>query len=114
MILAIIDDCRENIHFSRRLFDEQLSKFETGAKNAIDKLNQDIRAKYNESIDEINIGSDIQNLENLANLTPPNVSSQVLEIREPLRRINSSFNNMKSSNLSLPEQLINSTVDTVN
>ncbi|CAF1620621.1 unnamed protein product [Rotaria magnacalcarata] len=110
----VINDCRDNVHFTRKMFDEYLSILDTDVENVMNKMSEKIHDQFVQSIGDIDIPADIATVVNLiteANQT--NITSIAVEIQADLLAINQVFNNISNSSSTLSKNFTQSTIKKV-
>ena len=110
----LINDCRNQIHFSRKLIESYWITLDNDVKDMMNTLSKQIYDQFINSIDDINISSDIDLLEELitaANI--PNITIIVRKLEADLEKLNSSFEKINNSNSTLPDSLVQTTINEV-
>jgi hypothetical protein len=110
----IILDCRDQIHFSRKLLKNYWSTLDTDISIMMNILSEQIFDQFINSFGEINIPSDIDLLDQFvdqANVS--NISIIVQKIDMDLTTMELYFEKINSSNSTLPQNLVQTTIDEV-
>lgn len=111
----MIDDCVNQIHFTQHFLENHFNRLNNNTDQAINQLNEKIFEKFNSSIENINIQSNIDHLSELSilvkNLT--NIQNQIELIKIDLRTIEIQFNKITDSVPTLPSYLVNQTINDV-
>jgi len=110
----IILDCRDQVHFSRKLLKNYWSTLDTDISIMMNILSEQIFDQFINSFGEINIPSDIDLLDQFvdqANVS--NISIIVQKIDMDLTTMELYFEKINSSNSTLPQNLVQTTIDEV-
>jgi hypothetical protein len=115
---TMIEDCRDQIHFSEHFFKNHLIRLQNDVNQAMDQLNQKIDDKFNAAIDAINIKSHLDHIEifliavNSASITI-GIGYEVEQISDALKIIQTSFGKIVDSIPILPANMVNQTINDV-
>jgi hypothetical protein len=113
-VANVIHDCRDQVHFSRKLVENYWFILNDEVEDMMNTLSQQIFDQFIKSIGEINIPLDIDLLVqfvNQANIS--NIPVIVQGLDKDLTTIEGFFEKINSSNSTLPQSLIQSTIDEV-
>jgi hypothetical protein len=113
-ILNLINDCESQVHFSRKILQNYWSTLDDGVKDMMNTLSRQIFHQFINSIANINIPSDMDLLVNFT--TQANISniSRIAEaIETDLTTLEGYFDKINSSNSTLPQDLVQTTIDEV-
>ena len=111
---AVVDSCRNETHFSDNFFQDQVGEVDSGIRTAINQLNLDIFKQFNDSIESINIKSDLKKVQQLINLTNgTEIGTKATQIEFELRLIDDRFENISTSIPTVPSTVVNETVNQV-
>ena len=114
IVTDVINDCRDHIHFTRKLFQDYWSLFDSDVRDMMNTLSDHIFRQFVTSIGQISITSDIDLLVQLVNQTnQSNIEAIAQKIDKNLNTMNKLFANISSSNSTLPQSLAQSTIDKV-
>ena len=110
----VIDDCRDNVHFSRKLLENYWSKLDDNVYDMINTLGKQIYDQLIESVREINIPNDINLLvQFIAQANISNIPNIVQRIDADLFRMAGLLEKVNSTNSTLPQGLVQLTIDEV-
>jgi hypothetical protein len=110
----VINDCRDHVHFSGKLLQSYWSILDRDVIDMMNALSKKIYDRFIESIGKIDIPEDIDLLVQLANQT--NISNIVVildRIDTNLNTMEGLFGVINSSNATLPQSLVQTTIDEV-
>ncbi|CAF1156417.1 unnamed protein product [Didymodactylos carnosus] len=111
---TMIDDCRNQIHFSQHFLKYHLSRLENGTDHAMNQLNGKIFDKFNASIVDIDIGSDRDRLAKFSiAINSTDIQGTVQQIEDDLKTIETQFEKITVSVPTLPANVVNQIVDDV-
>ena len=111
VVTDVIHDCRDHIHFSRKIFQDYWSMFDDDVKDMINTLNEKVFNQFRQSIEQINITADINLLIEFMNeVNRTNIAMLVNEIKVNLDGMNILFSNITNSNSTLSPKIVQSTV----
>jgi hypothetical protein len=113
-VMNIIHDCRDQVHFSRKLLESYWSNFDNDVNVMMNILSQKIYDQFIIAISRVNISSDINLLDQF--VVQANVSTipaLVKQIDTELFKIEGYFQKINSSNSTLPQSLVQTTIDQV-
>ena len=114
-ISNIINDCGKQIHFSRKFLDSYWSTLANKVEMMMNTLDGQIYDQFIQSIKDINIAEDIVILDTFeAAAGIPAISTIVASIRIDFTNLERYFANISNSNSTLPQQLVQPTIDRVN
>ncbi|CAF1194881.1 unnamed protein product [Rotaria sordida] len=110
-VTDVISDCRNHIHFSKKIFENYWSVLDGNVKNMMNTLSEQIFNQFIKSIGQINIPLDINLIIQLINqANRSDVSVIAKEINKNLITMNNLFKNINNSNSILSPNLIQSTI----
>jgi len=110
----IILDCRNQVHFSRKLLKNYWSTLDTDISVMMNILSKQIFDQFINSMGKINITSDIDLLDQFVDqANVPTISIIVQKIDTDLTTMETYFEKIKSSNSTLPQNLVQTTIDEV-
>jgi molecular chaperone GrpE (heat shock protein) len=99
---------------SEHFLENLLSRLDNDTEHAMNQLNGKIFDKFNTSIDNINIASDISRLTQLSNVTnSTDIKEKVQQIIDDLRTIQTQFDKITNFVSTLPTNLVNQTTNDV-
>jgi len=110
----VILDCRNQVHFSRKLLKNYWSTLDTDISVMMNILSKKIFDQFINSMGKINIPSDIDLLDQFvdqANVST--ISIIVQKIDTDLTTMETYFEKINSSNSTLPQNLVQTTIDEV-
>lgn len=115
-ISNIINDCGNQIHFSRTFLDNYWSTLGNNVKMMMNTLDGQIYDRFVQSIQDINITQDIEILNQFdaAAGSIPSISALVTSLRIDFTNLQLYFTNISDSNSTLPQALVQPTIDRVN
>ncbi len=109
-VLNIINDCRDGVHFSRRLIGNFWPTLDREIKDMMNELNGQIYDQFKISIDKINIPDDINLLAQFSTAANrPAITNKVNDINGDLNVIQMILTNISDAKPILPESLIQNT-----
>ena len=112
--MAIIDDCQNQIHFSERFFYTHLISLESEIQNGMNLLNKNIYNQFNASITAIDIKSNLGHLTDLSlAINSSTIRNKLEQMKNDLKEIETLFNNITVSMPTLPNNIVNQTIDDV-
>ncbi|CAF1147390.1 unnamed protein product [Rotaria sordida] len=110
-VTDVISDCRNHIHFSKKIFENYWSVLDGNVKNMMNTLSEQIFNQFIKSIGQINIPLDINLIIQLINqANRSDVSVIAKEINKNLITMNNLFKNISNLNSILSPNLIQSTI----
>jgi hypothetical protein len=110
-IINVIHDCRDQVHFSRRLIENYWSRLDRDITEMMNMLSKKIYDQFILSIGLIDIPDDIDLLNRFLILANrPNMSAKVQEIETNLKTININLEKVNASNPILPLNLVQTTI----
>jgi hypothetical protein len=111
---TIIDDCRNQIHFSGHFLKNHLIRLESIVDHAMNQLNEKIFDKFNASIVDIDITSDIDRLAKFSiAINSTEMQDKVQQIENDLTTIETQFKKITVAVPTLPSDIVNQTIDDV-
>lgn len=111
-VYNIINDCKKNIHFSKKFFKEFSNELNEELVSIIKDLNHKLYYEFRISIKIINISSEIHLLNNLASLIRlKKIQNRIILIQNDLNQVQQIFRHIIRHNAQLP---INFLVQTLN
>lgn len=113
-VMNVIHDCRDQVHFSRKLLEHYWSTLDTNVKEMMNLLGEDIFDQFIRSIGKIDIPSDMDLLVQFVNQTNGSTIPMIVEkIETDLAIIEGYFEKINGSNSTLPSDLVQTTSDEV-
>ncbi|CAF1107838.1 unnamed protein product [Rotaria sordida] len=110
-VTDVISDCRNHIHFSKKIFENYWSVLDGNVENMMNTLSEQIFNQFIKSIGQINISLDINLIIQLINqANRSDVSVIAKEINKNLITMNNLFKNISNLNSILSPNLIQSTI----
>jgi len=110
----LIDDCNNNIHFSKRFLESYSSELKEELIPIIKELNENIYNQFQMPINLKNISIELNLLNNLANLTGlTNIQNHLILIENDFNQIESIFTRIRNENFQLSFQFWNKTLNQV-
>ncbi|CAF1304289.1 unnamed protein product [Rotaria sordida] len=110
----IINDCRNRTHFSEYFFKNHLIHLENDTHHAMNQLNEEIFYKFNESIDSIDIKSDLERLDDLSvKVNSTKIEDKIQPIRNDWTKIQTQFEKISSRVPPLSTSIVNQTIGDV-
>jgi len=110
----VILDCRNQVHFSRKLLKNYWSTLDTDISVMMNILSKQIFDKFIISMGKIDIPSDIDLLDQFVDqANVPTISIIVQKIDTDLTTMETYFEKINSSNSTLPQNLVQTTIDEV-
>ncbi|CAF1093637.1 unnamed protein product [Rotaria sordida] len=110
-VTDVISDCRNHIHFSKKIFENYWSVLDGNVENMMNTLSEQIFNQFIKSIGQINIPLDINLIIQLINqANRSDVSVIAKEINKNLITMNNLFKNISNSNSILSPNLIQSAI----
>lgn len=114
-ISNIVNDCGNQIHFSRKFLDSYWSTLANNIKMMMNTLDGQIYDRFIQSIKDINIAEDLDILTMFDTAAGvPAISAIVASIRIDFTNLEQFFANISNSNSTLPQRLVQPTIDRVN
>ncbi|CAF0996212.1 unnamed protein product [Rotaria sp. Silwood1] len=111
-VTDVVSDCRNHIHFSKKIFENYWSVLDDDVKDMMNTLSEHVFNQFIQSIGDIDISSDrslLIQLINQANRSDVSVIAQ--DIDKNLITMNKFFGNISNSNATLSPNLVHSTID---
>ncbi len=113
-IMNVIYDCRDQVHFSRKLLESYWLTLDNGVDDMMNMLSEQIYDQFIQSMGKINITLDIYLLTTFATLAnESNITAIVEQIDNDLLNIDFYFKEINSTNSTLPQSLVQTTIDEV-
>jgi hypothetical protein len=113
-IANIINDCGNQVHFSRKLLENYWWTLDSNVKFMMNTLSEQIYKQFVKSIEDIDIPEDMNLLvEFLSQANVSNIPMLVKAIETDLTILEGYFGQINASNSTLPDYLVQTTVDQV-
>jgi hypothetical protein len=113
-ITNIINDCGNQVHFSRKLLENYWWTLDSNVKFMMNTLSEQIYKQFVKSIEDIDIPEDMNLLvEFLSQANVSNIPMLVKAIETDLTILEGYFGQINASNSTLPDYLVQTTVDQV-
>lgn len=114
IITNVINDCRDNVHFSKKLLENYWSILDHDVGDMMNTLSKQIYNQFINAMVEINIPKDIELLlEFVSQANVSNIPFIVDGIHDDLDTMEKTFEKINSSSSALPQNLVQSTIDGV-
>jgi hypothetical protein len=113
-ITNIINDCGDQIHFSRKLLENYWSILDTNVKYMMNTLSEQIFDQFVKSIRDIDVPQDLNLLVDfLSQANVSNIPALVQSVETDLKVLEGYFDQINRSNATLPQDLVQATADEV-
>lgn len=117
VFINVIDDCRNQIHFSRRFFQNQLNILDNNTQDAMNQLNQQINTKFMSAINSTNINSTLDHLKAFYNaaavIGATNILTKLEQIQNDTQQVQAIFVNISATGPTLSADIVSETISNV-